>query len=102
MPVIVHALAREGEHELLADALLKRTSSLGVRYHPVGRRILTRTFETITVLGVEIAVKLGRDHRGRIITAEPEFRDVTRLAHILGISEREALQRARASASEMV
>ncbi|WP_161970236.1 nickel insertion protein [Dermabacter sp. HSID17554] len=93
--VTVHALARLGEEIRLADRLLDLTGSLGVRYAPLHRRILTRRFEKIEVEGVEVAFKIATRSDGSVATVGPEFRDVQVLAQKLGITEREALRRAR-------
>lgn len=93
--VTVHALAREGEEIRLADLLLDLTGSLGVRYAQLDRRILTRRFEKVEIEGVEVAVKVSVRSDGSVATVGPEFRDVQALARQLGVTEREALRRAR-------
>ena len=93
--VTVHALAREGEEIRLADLLLDLTGSLGVRYAQLDRRILTRRFEKVEIEGVEVAVKVSVRSDGSVAAVGPEFRDVQALARHLGITEREALRRAR-------
>ena len=93
--VTVHALAREGEEIRLADLLLDLTGSLGVRYAQLDRRILTRRFEKVEIEGVEVAVKVSVRSDGSVAAVGPEFRDVQALARQLGVTEREALRRAR-------
>lgn len=93
--VTVHALAREGEEIRLADLLLDLTGSLGVRYAQLDRRILTRRFEKVEIEGVEVAVEVSVRSDGSVATVGPEFRDVQVLARQLGVTEREALRRAR-------
>ena len=66
-----------------------------MRYAPLHRRILTRRFEKIEVDGVEVAFKIATRSDGSVATVGPEFRDVQALAQKLGITEREALRRAR-------
>ena len=95
--VTVHALTRVGEEIPLADRLLDLTGSLGVRYAPLNRRILTRQFEKIEVEGVEVAFKVAVRSDGSVASVGPEFRDVQVLAQKLGVTEREALNRARAA-----
>lgn len=96
--VTVHALVREGEEIRLADRLIALTGTLGVRYAPMQRRILTRQFATITVDQCEVRVKISTAADGTVVRAEPEFRDVARAARELGVSEREMLERAKAAA----
>ncbi|WP_342763223.1 nickel insertion protein [Dermabacter hominis] len=66
-----------------------------MRYAPLDRRILTRRFETVEIEGVEVAVKVSVRSDGSVATVGPEFRDVQTLARQLGVTEREALRRAR-------
>ena len=97
--VTVSALVRNESAGELAELLMERTGSLGVRMHPVERIIRTREFEQIQVRGRDIAVKVARDGNGAVVRREPEFRDVASAAVELGISEREALDLARAAAA---
>ncbi|MGP9536666.1 LarC family nickel insertion protein [Brachybacterium sp. AOP43-C2-M15] len=97
--VTVHALVREGSKEEAARLIMDRTGTLGVRRHRVERLIRTREFDEIEVRGQRIAVKIARDHDGRAVRREPEFRDVAAAARALGISERAMLDLARESAA---
>ena len=95
----VHALVRDGDEQRIAELLMDRTGTLGVRRHRVEREIRTREFREVAVDGQRIAVKIARDHEGGVRRREPEFRDVAAAARELGISEREMLERARTAAT---
>lgn len=96
------ALVREEHVAARAEQIMDLTGTLGVRMHPVERRVRTRAFEQIDVLGRPVRVKMARDEHGALRRAEPEFRDVQDLAQHLGISEREALDATRAEARRML
>jgi uncharacterized protein (DUF111 family) len=95
--ITVHALVREQDAEATSDRVLALTGSLGVRRHRVERTIRTRSFEQVEVEGNPVQVKVARGADGTVVGREPEFRDVQELARALGITEREALDRARAA-----
>ena len=71
-------------HELEA-ALLRETTSIGVRHGVVQRVALPRSLARVTVLGHEIAVKVVRLPDGRQ-RGKPEFDDVQRVAEATGRS----------------
>lgn len=65
-------LAELGKIDALIQALFCETSTIGVRYYPVHRRVLERTMRNVQVLGTEIPVKvswLGNKE----INIQPEF-----------------------------
>jgi uncharacterized protein (DUF111 family) len=96
--ITVHALVREQDAQAASDRVLALTGSLGVRRHRVERTIRTRSFEQVEVAGHAVQVKVARGADGTVVGREPEFRDVQELARALGVTEREALARARAAA----
>ena len=97
----LHVLARAEDREAIAELIMDRTGSLGVRSHHVERIIRRRAFTEVTVEGQRIAVKVAHAPDGAVVRREPEFRDVAAAAAALGISEREMLGRARAAAEAL-
>lgn len=97
----LHVLARAEDREAIADLVMDRTGTLGVRGHPVERIIRRRAFTEVTVEGQRIAVKVAHAPDGAVVRREPEFRDVAAAAAALGVSEREMLGRARAAAEAL-
>lgn len=81
----IEVLAPPGIAEALESALLRETTSIGVRHSVVRRRALPRQLRTVTVLGHAIGVKVVElsdgSHR-----AKPEFDDVQRVALATGRS----------------
>jgi len=65
-------LAELGKIDALIRALFLETSTIGVRYYPVHRRVLERKMRKVQVLGTEIPVKVARLEESEI-NIQPEF-----------------------------
>ena len=90
--------------ELAAEVratVFRETSTIGVREYPVARHALPREMTTVTVGGLEIAVKLARLD-GAVVTAQPEYDDVVRAAQVLGRPVRDVLADATLAAHDRV
>jgi len=77
-------LAGRDKLDALIEAVFAETTSIGLRYFPVGRRILERGVSKVRVFGEEIAVKtagLGPKE----FNAHPEFSDCLKVANKKGI-----------------
>jgi pyridinium-3,5-bisthiocarboxylic acid mononucleotide nickel chelatase len=80
---VLTAIARpECEHEV-SEAMLRHTTTLGVRTSNVSRWELEREWCTVTIDGETVAVKLGRLD-GEVVNLAPEHEDVARAAAALG------------------
>lgn len=79
----IELLARPGDADALEAALLRHSSTIGVRRWHVERRALARESGAVEVLGHEVAVKVVTlPDGGR--RAKPEFEDVRRVARLTG------------------
>lgn len=72
-------LAEADKIDDLIRAVFLETSSIGVRYFPVKRRILERKLEKVKVFGEEVAVKIS-SLEGKAVNIQPEFSDCLKLA----------------------
>lgn len=72
-------LAEADKMDRLIEAVLHETSSIGLRYFPVSRRVLARDVKTIRVLGEDIRIKVAASGGGEV-NAQPEFADCQRVA----------------------
>jgi len=72
-------LADWGHLDRLSRAVFEETSSIGIRYFPVSRRILKRRMEEIEVLGEKIAVKIA-SLDGKDVNIQPEYDDCQKVA----------------------
>lgn len=72
-------LAEIDKMEKLIRAVFSETSSIGVRFFPVERRVLDRTLKKIRLFGEDIAVKIST-LEGKEVNVQPEFSDCLKLA----------------------
>ena len=93
MGTLLTILCRFSLLEDLIDIVFTQTTSIGVRYFPVNRRILERTIETVIVLGEKIRVKKALKD-GRTVNAQPEYEDCLKAAHKTGLPLKKIIQMA--------
>ena len=79
--------------EALIEAVFRETTSIGVRYYPVGRRVLEREMRTVRVGGERIAVKVAT-LAGQAVNVQPEYEDLVRAARKTGQPLKEIAHRA--------
>jgi hypothetical protein len=70
--------------------IFAETSTIGVRWHSVGKHALVRETISVEIDGLTIRVKLAFDE-GRMVSATPEFEDVAAAAAALGVPVKEML-----------
>jgi uncharacterized protein (TIGR00299 family) protein len=80
--VVLSAVARPQREAAVAQALLRHTTTLGVRVTPLVRWELGRDHRMVSVDGQPIAVKIGR-LGNEILNLAPEHDDVARAAEVL-------------------
>jgi hypothetical protein len=80
--------------DALVEAVFAETTSIGLRYFPVGRRVLERGASRVKVLGEEVAVKTAR-LGPREMNAHPEFADCLRVAGKTGLPVKTVCQKAQ-------
>ncbi|HEY6887297.1 MAG TPA: nickel pincer cofactor biosynthesis protein LarC [Solirubrobacter sp.] len=93
------ALTRPGDERAVAEAMLRETSTLGVRIAHLDRVELERESFTIELDGEPVRVKVGKLD-GRIVNLAPEHADCERAARILGTPVKVIWARALASGHE--
>lgn len=96
----VSALCEQTYAEAVRSALFEQTSTIGVRQLAVDRYALERSYETVTVMGQSVGVKISY-HRGAVVSRSVEWEDVVRAAQLLGVAPKELLGVANAAASEL-
>jgi len=84
-------LAEIDKMDNLISAVFKETSSIGVRYFPVERRVLQRKIEKVGILGEKIAIKISYQE-GKEVNIQPEFSDCLRLAKKSDLPVKEIMQ----------
>ncbi|SDO15058.1 nickel pincer cofactor biosynthesis protein LarC [Geodermatophilus sp. DSM 45219] len=91
---VVAALAGPAEVARVRDVLLRETTTLGVRETTVVRHAVRRSFDTVSVDGHPVAVKLGWGADGSVVNAMPEWEDVARAAAALDRPVKQVLAQA--------
>lgn len=86
-------LVESARLEALTEAVFRETTSIGVRFYPVGRRVLDRSFESVKVEGQAIGVKLAK-RDGRTLNVQPEYEDLVKAARKTGTPLKEIAHRA--------
>jgi len=76
-------LVESGRLDALIEAVFRETTSIGVRYYPVGRRVLDRAFETVRVGGEKIGIKVAA-LGGKTVNVQPEYDDLLAAARKSG------------------
>ena len=77
----------------LIEAVFRETTSIGVRYYPVGRRVLERGFRTVRVGAERIGLKVAA-FGGRAVNVQPEFEDLVKAARKTGRPLKEIARKA--------
>ena len=97
---VISALARPQDERAVAEAMLRETSTLGVRIAHLDRIELDRETYTVEVGGEPVRVKAGK-LGGRVVNLAPEHADCERAARILGEPVKTVWARALAAAHEV-
>jgi hypothetical protein len=84
------ALASQPAFQAVQRQIFVETSTIGVRWHSVGKHALVRETISVEIDGLTIRVKLAFDE-GRMVSATPEFEDVAAAAAALGVPVKEML-----------
>lgn len=84
-------LAEIDKIDNLIEAIFQETSTIGIRYFPVERRILERKSVKVPVLGEKVSIKVASSG-GKTINIQPEFKDCLRLAKKENLPVRKVIQ----------
>ncbi len=78
--VRIVAVAPWSAKDAAIGAILKETTSFGVRYWPVERKVLLRELVTEKVMGRGLSFKVGMDEAGRVLKVIPEYEGMKKIA----------------------
>lgn len=84
-------LAEIDKIDALISTVFKETSSIGVRYFPVQRRVLERKVLKVNILDEEISIKIAYLD-GKAVNIQPEYSDCLKLAEKEKLSIKEIIQ----------
>jgi uncharacterized protein (TIGR00299 family) protein len=97
---VLSALTRPHDEQAVATAMLRETSTLGVRIARLDRIELERESRTVEVGGEPVRVKVGRLD-GKVVNLAPEHADCERAARISGAAVKTVWAQALAAAHEV-
>jgi uncharacterized protein (TIGR00299 family) protein len=97
---VLSALTRPHDEEAVATAMLRETSTLGVRIARLDRIELERESRTVEVAGEPVRVKVGW-LAGKVVNLAPEHADCERAARISGAPVKTVWAQALAAAHEV-
>lgn len=95
--VVLSVLGDAGLRDVLSGIILRETSTIGVRYHPVERYEAPRTQKVVATEFGDVLIKLARAPDGTINVA-PEFEACRKIARERGIPLKEVYAAAIAAA----
>jgi len=78
--VKIVAVAPWSAKDAAIGAILEETTSFGVRYWPVERKVLVRELVTERVRGKGLCFKVGIDGAGRVLKVVPEYEGMKKIA----------------------
>ena len=84
--MLLQVLARVEDRARLSEAVLRLTTSFGVRWHVAERLVLSRELVQIQTAFGEIAVKFGRiDGDEQFLRIGPEYESCAEAARLAGV-----------------
>lgn len=92
--VVLAALALPEQAGAVADAILRETTTLGVRMQELHRRVLARRLVSVRTRDGAVRIKVA-DLGAGLVKAAPEYQDCRRLAERTGRPVHEVMEEAR-------
>jgi len=93
---LLGALVEGGKREAVVDAVLRESTTLGVRYHRVERHALERDWVEVETPWGKVRVKRGL-RGGAVLNAHPEFEDCRQVAEVAGVPVKQVMAAAVAA-----
>jgi pyridinium-3,5-bisthiocarboxylic acid mononucleotide nickel chelatase len=81
--LLVGALCGEAERDAVAGALLRESTTIGLRFWPADRRVLDRRAVRVATPYGEVEIKVG-EAAGRVVNVAPEYESARRAARASG------------------
>lgn len=90
--VLLQCQAPWDKKDTVIDIILRETTTIGVRYYPVERRIFKRDLRVVKTKIGSVRVKAAIDENGKVIKRIPEYEDIKRISAKKKISILKTLQ----------
>ena len=75
----LHVLCNESELEKIAGVIIEETTTLGIRYYPIERKMLTRKIDVVKTQFGKVRVKTGTIGE-KVFNVAPEYEDCKKIA----------------------
>ena len=95
--VLLSVLCEESKRDALSERIFRETTTLGIRVQRIERLELSRELLPVETNYGQVQMKLGKDLRGELLNASPEFRDCERLGREKGVPRKEIYRAAEAA-----
>jgi uncharacterized protein (TIGR00299 family) protein len=97
--IVLGALASREKAEAVAGAVLRETTTLGVRMQELKRVVLPRRIQTVRTSAGVVRIKVAETAQG-LVKAAPEYQDCKRIAERTGRPVREIMEEAMLAFSQ--
>ena len=77
--ILLSVLIDKNNHANILDLIFRESTTFGIRFYPVSREILDRSFFSISTEYGDIRIKIGQKNN-EIISASPEIEDCKKCA----------------------
>jgi pyridinium-3,5-bisthiocarboxylic acid mononucleotide nickel chelatase len=98
----LQVLCAPADKKKFVEAILRETSTLGVRYYSVEKSMWKRSFQTVKTTYGPIRIKLATDESGIVVNAAPEYEDCRTRAQEHGVPLKEVYRAAICAAGSMM
>lgn len=98
--IVLQALVGGDRLDAACELIFRETTTLGLRYHPVYRRVLDREHREVETPWGPVRVKLGRLD-GQVVNVAPEFEDCRQLSERTQVPIKDVWQEALGEARRM-
>jgi pyridinium-3,5-bisthiocarboxylic acid mononucleotide nickel chelatase len=97
----ISVLSAEKNREAMTEILLKETSSFGVRFFPVGRKVLDRKVTTVKTSWGPVKIKIGILD-GDVVQVSPEYEDCKKISIKRKVSIRTIYDEAHSQSKKLI
>ncbi len=99
--ITLTVLAEAARRDAIAGVLFSETTTIGLRYHPVGRLKLEREIKQVATRWGPIRVKVCRQGNS-LVNLSPEYEDCRRVAAEHGVALKTVMREAQGAAHEQL
>ncbi len=85
---VLKVICEEKNKNILEDIIFKETTTFGIRSYSINRSILNREIIKVNIENLgEVSIKIGKNQKGQIIRAKPEYEECLKLAKNISLKK---------------